>query len=90
MLKPERLPEQHNHNHNHLDPKTAELLATISQDARDAARYRKLRAQHWNDGELAVVLNPKQNLRLGAFCPSGGLLDEYVDKLPDPNRKDNT
>lgn len=83
MLKPERLPEQHNH----LDPKTAELLTTIAQDARDAARYRKLRSQHWNDGELAVVLNPKRNLRLGAFCPSGDLLDEYVDKLPDPQPK---
>ena len=86
--------ENNTKQHSHLDPKTAELLATISQDARDAARYRKLRAQHWNDGELAAVLNPKQNLRLGAFCPSGGLLDEYVDKLPDPqpthNRKDNT
>lgn len=71
--------------HNHLDPKTAELLANIAQDARDAARYRKLRAQHWSASELAVVLNPKQNLRLGAFCPSGDLLDEYVDKLPETN-----
>ena len=82
-MKSERLPEQHNH----LDPKTAELLANIAQDARDAARYRKLRAQRWSVNELAVVLKPKQNLYLGAFCPSGDLLDEYVDKLPDPQPK---
>lgn len=74
-------PEQHNH----LDPKTAELLTTIAQDARDAARYRKLRAQHWSASAMAVVINPRQNLRLGAFCPSGEALDEYVDQLSDPN-----
>lgn len=82
-MKLESRPEQHNH----LDPKTAELLATIAQDARDAARYRKLRAQHWGASELAVVLNPKQSLRLDAFCPSEDILDEYVDKLPDPQPK---
>ena len=82
-MKPESRPKQHNH----IDPKTAELLATIAQDARDAARYRKLRAQHWSASELAVVFNPKQNLHLGAFCPSGEILDEYVDKLPDPQPK---
>ena len=50
----------------------------------DAQRYRKLRAQPWSDGRLAVVRNPKESVRLGAFCPSHELLDAEVDLLEEP------
>ena len=46
---------------------------------RDADRYRWLRAQHWSDSAVAVVSEPKQNVRLGVYCPSGDLLDEAID-----------
>lgn len=45
----------------------------------DAARYRWLRAQNWNDGELAVVANPKQAVKLGHDCPSMDRLDSAID-----------
>ena len=44
-----------------------------------AARYRWLREQHWDDSVLCVTTHPKQNLRLGAYCPSGELLDAAID-----------
>lgn len=50
--------------HNHLDPKTAELLATIAQDARDAARYRYLRDGNWRECEkLEPVIRLQLNGR---------------------------
>lgn len=48
------------------------------KDAVDARRYRWLRAQHWNDNTLCVVARPKEVVRLGATCPSGGLLDDAI------------
>lgn len=48
-------------------------------DALDAARYRHLRAQHWNDGVMCVVLNPRDAVKLGRDCPSESRLDELVD-----------
>lgn len=45
----------------------------------DAARYRWLRDQHWSEAAVAVVSDPKQNVRLGAYCPSGDLLDAAID-----------
>ena len=47
----------------------------------DAERYRWLRAQHWSESAVAVVSDPKQNVRLGAYCPSDTLLDEAIDAL---------
>ena len=44
-----------------------------------AARYRWLREQHWDNSVLCVTTHPKQNLRLGAYCPSGELLDAAID-----------
>ena len=46
---------------------------------KDAERYRWLRAQHWNDGRLAVVADPKGAIKLGHDCPSFGRLDEQID-----------
>lgn len=54
------------------------LNAPASQ-ALDAARYRWLRKQNWNDGELAVVVDPKKSVRLGHDCPSLDRLDAAID-----------
>lgn len=48
-------------------------------DAEDARRYRWLRRQHWDDSALCVVTEPKQNVRLGTYCPSEDLLDAAID-----------
>lgn len=48
-------------------------------DKLDAARYRWLRAQHWNDNTLAVVYIPKNAVKLGYDCPMGKRLDEFID-----------
>lgn len=45
----------------------------------DAARYRWLRQQNWNDGVLGVVVNPKTAVKLGHDCPSLDRLDDAID-----------
>lgn len=45
----------------------------------DAARYRWLRNQHWNESVLAVVLNPKESVKLGRDLPSLERLDKMTD-----------
>ncbi|WP_369070804.1 hypothetical protein [Burkholderia gladioli] len=50
-----------------------------SEDVRDAARYRWLRSQQWNESVFAVVRDPKRSVKLGADCPSGQRLDEEID-----------
>jgi len=55
--------------------------AQPSEDARDAARYRRLRAQNWHDSDLFVVSGGKASVRLGIDCPSGSRLDAAVDAL---------
>ncbi len=47
----------------------------------DAERYRWLRKQHWSKDDIAVVVNPKKQTRLGAICPSLGLLDDTIDHM---------
>lgn len=54
-----------------------------SDDQRDAIRYRKLRAQHWFDGIVAVVPSPKEAVKLGHDTLSADRLDLFVDGLPD-------
>lgn len=49
------------------------------ESAKDAARYRWLREQHWSGGVIAVVLEPKIAVRLGEVCPSGVELDRIID-----------
>lgn len=51
----------------------------MNQDALDAARYRWLREQHWNDAPLCVVAWPKHAVKLGHDCPSGARLDAAID-----------
>lgn len=45
----------------------------------DAKRYRWLREQHWETSPYVVVNRPKDNLRLGAYCPSGTYLDDAIN-----------
>jgi hypothetical protein len=58
-----------------IEPKPAEQ----SLDRIDAQRYRWLRAQHWNESNMAVVCDPKKSVKLGYDCPSGERLDEIID-----------
>jgi hypothetical protein len=57
----------------------AELLSGAGEDARDAARYRWLRKQSWDEGMLCVVAWPRQAVRLGHDCPSLQRLDAAID-----------
>lgn len=45
----------------------------------DAKRYRLLRKQHWFDGKVCVVKNPKKAVKPGCECPSEDRLDEFID-----------
>lgn len=47
----------------------------------DAERYRKLRAMHWSASPCAVVLHPKESVKLGYDCPSLARLDELLDAI---------
>ncbi|MGB8422244.1 DUF7446 family protein [Paraburkholderia sp.] len=58
---------------------SAQTEMALSDDARDAARYRWLREQHWNEADMAVVCHPKKSVKLGFDCPSGQRLDEAID-----------
>ena len=46
-----------------------------------ARRYLWLREQHWFNGQICVVLDPKQALKLGFDCPSGDRLDTFIDEF---------
>ena len=52
----------------------------VSEDRRDAERYRWLREQHWSESKLCVVLEPRISVRLGSSCPSLTLLDQAIDQ----------
>jgi hypothetical protein len=55
------------------------LKVEIAELRKDAVRYRWLRKQHWDDSVIVVVSDPKQNVRIGTYCPSDGLLDAAID-----------
>lgn len=59
----------------------AALKAERDAVMKDAERYRWLRKQHWSKDDIAVVVNPKKQTRLGAICPSLGLLDDTIDHM---------
>lgn len=46
---------------------------------KDAERYRWFRNQHWDSSAICAVVDPKQSTTLGAYCPSGKLLDDAID-----------
>lgn len=58
-----------------------------SAEALDAARYRWLRQQTWDASKLCVVFNPKKSVKLGAYCPSGPLLDSEIRSAMDAQEK---
>lgn len=47
----------------------------------DANCYRWLREQHWTENTIAVVLKPKEAVKLGYDLPSGPRLDEVIIEL---------
>lgn len=49
------------------------------RDAKDAARYRWLRAQHWIDSTVSVV--SAKSVIPGSECPSYRRLDEWIDRM---------
>lgn len=53
------------------------------KQAKDAERYRKLRSCHWWKSPLAVVVNPKEAVRLGAHLPFEDFLDKILDEMPE-------
>mgnify|MGYP003605835240 CR=1 FL=1 len=57
------------------------LFLQREADAKDAARWRCLRAMHWSESELCVVLKPKKFVKLGAYCPSLAELDKFIDDI---------
>lgn len=57
----------------------AAIGAQTGSDATDAARYRWLREQNWNESEMAVVCRPKEAVKLGFDCPSRKRLDDAID-----------
>ena len=64
----------------HIEDQKARAATVASvEDARDAARYRWLRKQHWSNGYFCVVRDPRKSVRLGMDCPNLELLDNAVD-----------
>ena len=53
----------------------------------DAKRYRWLRKQHWHEGKICVVKNPKKAVKVGCDCPSEDRLDEFIDAAMKENEK---
>lgn len=69
--------------HAHFHPTKearAALLKAVEEMAADAARYRWLRHEHWSNNIMAVVLKPKDAVKLGYECPSGGMLNVRIDE----------
>lgn len=56
----------------------------MNNDAKDAARYRWLRTQHWTDSEYVVTR--VSNLRPGMQIYSGENLDSIVDSAVSANQ----
>jgi len=57
------------------------LVRELERAMKDAERYQKLRKQHWSKNDIAVVMFPKDNVKLGAQCPSMEILDKIIDNL---------
>ena len=61
-----------------LQRELARVRAEVEALRADAEQYRWLRAQHWHDGPMCVVVAPKQSVKLGADCPSEERLDALI------------
>lgn len=64
-----------------LKAKCAALETQCAELKEHADMYRYLRAQHWSDGDIAVVLQPKEAVKLGRTCPSGEKLDTVIRNM---------
>ena len=58
-----------------------ELASRVRELEANARRYEWLRAQHWSNNKLGVVLRPMDNTKLGCFIPSLELLDDTIDHM---------
>lgn len=56
-----------------------EKAAMVDELRKDAERYRWLREQSWDAGELCIVSQPKHAVKLGHDCPSLFRLDAAID-----------
>jgi len=68
----------------HMDPPDGgdvTVLEQMRRMAEDAKRYRLLRLMHWASSPMAVVVLPKQAVRLGYDCPCEERLDEMLDEM---------
>ena len=59
----------------------SDVVIPTSDIERDARRYRKLRSLHHQTGRFAVVQDPRDNVKLGAYLPYEQLLDAELDRL---------
>ncbi|MBR7747418.1 hypothetical protein [Undibacterium baiyunense] len=62
-----------------LQSRIAQLEAELAEARKDQARYQWIRSQNCNQSNLCVVVKPKLNVKLGAYCPSLDLLDKQID-----------
>jgi hypothetical protein len=62
-----------------IESPAAQTERALPDDARDAARYRWLRRQNWNEADMFVVAGSKSQVRLGTDCPGLNRLDDAVD-----------
>lgn len=53
--------------------------AEVERLREDAARYRWLRSQHWEEASMCVLMQPKVAVKLGYDCPSLDRLDAAID-----------
>ncbi|MCD5994171.1 ead/Ea22-like family protein [Pseudomonas sp. CDFA 602] len=56
-----------------------EIGLVVGRLRKSADRYEWFRSQHWDSSAICAVVDPKLTTKLGAYCPSGKLLDDAVD-----------
>lgn len=59
----------------------SDVVIPTSDIERDARRYRLLRSLHHQTGKFAVVQDPRNNVKLGAYLPYESLLDAELDLI---------
>lgn len=77
----------------HAGTQLAEVISSLRESLHYAELYKALRECFWEDSKLTVVYMPKQNVKLGAYCPSKDQLDhmieEYLHVKKEPDSKDD-
>lgn len=62
----------------------SEMRGRMEGAERDAARYRWLRVQYWDESPIACVASPKRAVKPGQDCPSLERLDAAIDAALSP------